>query len=72
VCSILSTDDFGVFNSSLTQEWIEMTKAFQLNKKLIRNLMLNATQYCFLPSDHQKLMLRKNFEKWFDEMYHNN
>lgn len=69
--SVLCTDDSGVFDTTLTEEFKLATKYYKLDLENIYNLSLNAIDASFA-SQQEKEILRKTIKKYFDDnMYVN-
>lgn len=65
---IFCTDDKGVFNSDLSDEWYNMTKAFNITKKFIKELIINSVQFSFIPSQNEKDKLEKMLSEEFERL----
>ncbi|XP_023295997.2 adenosine deaminase-like protein [Lucilia cuprina] len=68
--AVLCTDDSGVFDTSLTQEFKLACKYYELNMYDIKILTLNAIEACFASSE-EKSVLRQQVEKYFKETNEN-
>ena len=55
----LQTDDFGVFDTSLSKEMLICAKAFDLNRKELYNLSLNAIEYSFASATEKSALKSK-------------
>lgn len=66
IIAVLCTDDSGVFDTTLTEEFKLACKHFQLKKTDIYKLSLNAIQASFA-SHSEKCLLKEHIEKYFKE-----
>ncbi|XP_065362154.1 adenosine deaminase-like protein [Calliphora vicina] len=64
--AVLCTDDSGVFDTTLTEEFKLACKHFELNKTDINILSLNAIEASFA-SQQEKYILRQHIEKYFKQ-----
>lgn len=64
---ILQTDDYGVFETTLSQEFEIATKSFELTGKDLERILLESVQHAFC-SDSEKLNLAEQIGKYFGEI----
>ncbi len=57
----ICTDDFGVFNITLSSEYEKLTEAFEMNKQHICEFALSTIEHIFETSEFKK-KLRSEFE----------
>jgi len=59
----LATDDKGIFECSLSEEYYNAASAFALSKQQLYEISLNAIDHAFCDS-HQKHSLKQNWKSW--------
>ncbi len=55
----INSDDPPMFNTTLTDEYLNITRTFNLDVRTIQHLVLNAVMASFLPSEKQKAMKKQ-------------
>ena len=67
---IICTDDYGVFETSLTNEWYQMVKAHNLSKNTVKQLIVDSVDFTFC-HENVKQQLRNYFHTNFPSVDHN-
>ena len=62
----ICTDDKGVFDSILSNEWTHMAKAFKLTKKDCKEISMRTVDYIFM-DDELKLKFKSQFSKYWTD-----
>jgi adenosine deaminase len=64
----LQTDDCGIFNSSLSEEYIKFSQLVNLNVNQLKKLNVSSISYSFA-SDEEKNNIKNIIENWWKENY---